>query len=138
MTNTSAAISPAWIAFQSSTPVRIAPARSASHYEQLVALMNELLDDIGDNEAHPNIDLLDLISLLVESYEAEHVVIPTAPPAEVLRYLMTSAGLRQTDLKVEMGSQSLVSDVLRGRRKITVRQAKALATRFNVSPSVFI
>jgi len=138
MMSISAAVTPAWHAFQSCTPVRITPIRNADHYDQVVALMNALIEDVGDNESHPNIDLLDLVSQLVADYEAEHVDIPDAPPAAVLRYLMTEGGLAQADLKAELGSQSVVSEILSGRRKINVRQAKALAERFRVSPSVFI
>lgn len=138
MTTLSEAISPAWRAFQKSAPVRIAPARSIDHYEQLVALMNELLEVVGDNEDHPDMDLLDLVSQLVSDFESEQVTIADASPAAVLRHLMTEHGLTQCSLKAEFGSQSVVSDVLNGKRRINARQAKALATRFNLSSGVFI
>ena len=138
MTNLGSTVSPAWRHFQATTPVRIAPARNAADYEWLVELMNDLLDEIGDNENHQDIDLLDLVSQLVSDYEAEHVIIADAAPAEVLRYLMAENGLTQASMKEVFGSQSVVSDILNGHRQINVRQAKALAARFNVSPSVFI
>lgn len=49
------------------------------------------------------------------------------------------AGYTQTaDLAQEIGSQSVVSEILNGHRQINARQAKALAQRFGVSSSVFI
>ncbi|WP_368860922.1 type II toxin-antitoxin system HigA family antitoxin [Desulforhabdus sp. TSK] len=51
---------------------------------------------------------------------------------------MDQQGLEETDLSKELGGQPVVSAILSGRRKINVRQAKALAARFNVSPSVFL
>jgi HTH-type transcriptional regulator/antitoxin HigA len=134
----SAALSRAWRDFQSSTPVRIAPPRTEAEFSALSALMNDLLDEIGDDAAHPDFDLLDLVTTLVEAYEAEHIEIPDAPPAEVLAVLMREHGLIQNDLRVEFGAQSVVSAVLNGRRKISAAQAKALGRRFSVSPAVFL
>ena len=44
---------------------------------------------------------------------------------------MDQHGLRQSDLP-EVGAQSVVSDVLHGRRRLNLRQVKALAQRFAV------
>lgn len=131
-------VAPAWQAFQQSLPVRLVLPRTAAHYKQLVALMNALLDDVGDDESHPNIELLDLVGHLVSSYEDEQIVVDDSDPAVVLRYLMEEHGLTQADLKPELGTQSVASEILSGRRVINARQAKALAKRFNVSAGVFI
>jgi HTH-type transcriptional regulator/antitoxin HigA len=45
--------------------------------------------------------------------------------------------LTQSDLP-EIGSQGVVSEILRDKRKLNMRQVQALAARFNVSPAVFI
>jgi HTH-type transcriptional regulator/antitoxin HigA len=55
----------------------------------------------------------------------------------VLRFLMEEHGLTQSDLP-EIGSQGAVSDILRGKRELNVRQIRALPMRFQVSPAVFI
>jgi HTH-type transcriptional regulator/antitoxin HigA len=54
-----------------------------------------------------------------------------------LHYLMAEHGLAQSDLP-EVGSQGVVSEILRGKRKLNLRQVQALAARFNVSPAVFM
>ena len=51
-------------------------------------------------------------------------------------FLMKEHGLKQGDL-AEIGSQGVVSDILRGKRELNVRQIKSLSRRFNVSPAVF-
>ena len=50
---------------------------------------------------------------------------------------MDEHGLSQSDLP-EVGSQGVVSEILRGRRQINLRQVRALSERFGVSPAVFI
>ncbi|WP_432212477.1 helix-turn-helix domain-containing protein, partial [Pseudomonas aeruginosa] len=67
----------------------------------------------------------------------EHYQIPAAPGHEVLRFLMQEHGLHQDDLP-EVGPQSVVSEILAGRRQLNVRHIRALAGRFNVPADVFL
>jgi HTH-type transcriptional regulator/antitoxin HigA len=100
--------------------------------------MNGVLDIVGDNEKHELAGLLELLGQLVEDYEKEHHVIPDADPREVLRLMMEKNGLKQIDLADEIGRQSVVSEILSGKRGINARQAKALAARFGISAAAFI
>ena len=133
-----AVIAPAWHAFQSVLPVKIGTIRNDADYERVVAFMNSLLDVVGDDEAHELADLLDLVGQLVEDYEGTRHVIPDAAPHDVLRFLLDQHGLMQSDLASEIGGQSVVSDILSGKRAINARQAKALAARFGVSAVAFL
>ncbi len=133
-----AVIAPAWHAFQSVLPVKPGTIRNDADYERVVAFMNSLLDVVGDDEAHELAELLDLVGQLVEDYEGTRHVIPDAAPHEVLRFLLDQHGLKQSDLAEEIGGQSVVSDILSGKRAINVRQAKALAARFGVSAVAFL
>ena len=56
--------------------------------------------------------------------------VPEAAPRPVLRFLMEQHGLEQSDLSEEIGGQSVVSEILEGKREINARQAKALAAVF--------
>ena len=51
---------------------------------------------------------------------------------------MEQQSLKQTDLSGEIGGQSVVSDILNGKREINARQAKALGARFGVSAAAFL
>ena len=111
---------------------------SEKDYKRRVRVMDELLDRIGANETHRLMPLLDLVTKEVESYENKNHILPDATPAAVLAYLMEEHNLKQTDLAEELGGQSIVSAILNGKRELNTRQVKALATRFNVSPAVFL
>jgi HTH-type transcriptional regulator/antitoxin HigA len=111
---------------------------SERDYKRRVRVMDELLDRIGSNESHRLMPLLDLVTKEIENYEAINQELPDAPPSEVLAYLMGEHNLKQSDLAVELGGQSIVSAILNGKRELNTRQVKALATRFNVSPAVFL
>ena len=131
-----AAAERAWQAFQSK--LGVAAIQTPKQYDRTVALMNRLLDVVGDNERHPLAGLLDLVGDLVSAYESRAHGVPDAEPREVLRLLMEQNGLTQTDLRAELGGQPVVSAILNGKRSINSRQAKALAARFGVSPAAFI
>jgi HTH-type transcriptional regulator/antitoxin HigA len=105
-------------------------------YDLAIARLNHLLDEVGTNEQHPLYELLDTLGAMIHTYEERHFSIPECSGAEVLQYLMEEHGLTQSDLP-EVGSQGVVSEILRGKRELNVRQIRALAGRFQVSPAVF-
>jgi HTH-type transcriptional regulator/antitoxin HigA len=111
--------------------------RTEADYERAVARLNDLLDAVGDDTTHPLYGLLDTLGTLIRAYEDEHVTLPKATGVEALQYLMEEHDLTQSDLP-EVGSQGVVSELLRGKRRLNLRQIHALAERFHVSPAVFI
>ncbi len=42
-------------------------------YGRLVALLDGLTDEVGEDESHPLASLMEIIGVLIENYEAEHV-----------------------------------------------------------------
>jgi HTH-type transcriptional regulator / antitoxin HigA len=42
-------------------------------YLKLVALLDDLIDEIGENESHPLASLMEIVGVLIEKYEDEHV-----------------------------------------------------------------
>ena len=80
---------------------------------------------------------METLGTLVDAYEREQVRELPSSPVAVLPLLMDEQGLNQSDLP-EVGSQGVVSEILRGGRQINVRQVRALSERFGVSPAAFI
>ena len=81
--------------------------------------------------------LIELLTLLVEDFESRHYAVPEAGPLDIVRHLMEAHGLRQKDLADVFGTESIVSDVLNGKRNLTKEHIRKLSGRFNVSPAVF-
>lgn len=129
------ALQKTWTAFDRVAHLR--PIRNDEEYDRTVALMNNLLDIVGDEENHALSSLLDLVSELVEDYDTEHFAIEASDPKEVLRYLIETRGLKQGDL-ASVVPQSNLSAILAGKRKISATLAGKLAKFFNISPAVFV
>ena len=81
--------------------------------------------------------LMKLLLLLIEDFERKTDPVPDAPPVDVLRHLMEAQGLRQKDLAEIFGTESIVSEVLHGKRELTKEHIRRLSARFGVSPAVF-
>jgi len=110
---------------------------SEKEYNEAVAVVDKILDEIGQNEAHPLADLAEALALFIHSYEAEHFPLSESTGPEILKSLMEEHGLKQSDLP-EIGSQGVISEILSGKRELNIRQIARLAKRFAVSPAAFI
>ena len=129
------AIQASWQAFDSMAHLR--PIHSEADYDRMVALMNSMLEVVGDDEDHALSSLLDLVSDLVSAYEEEHHAIEPADPKDALRFLMEARDLKQEDLSAIV-PQSNLSAILAGKRKISAALAGKLGKFFHVSPALFI
>ena len=111
--------------------------RSEEDYRKAMAMLDEIIDEIGEDEGHPLADLAEALALFIHSYEETHAKIRESTGPEALRLLMEEHSLTQSGLP-EIGSQGVVSEILSGERELNIRQIRHLATRFGVSPAVFI
>ena len=107
------------------------------NYNKLVNLLDNLIDEVGNNENHPLTSLMETIGSLVETYESQYINEIEGTPIDALNALLIEHSLKQSDLP-EIGTQGVVSEILSGRRQLNVRQIKILSKRFKVSPAVFI
>lgn len=126
---------PVWEHFRAATD--IAPIRDEAHYARMSEMLEALLDETEGDEDHAAMGLVDIVSDLIEDYEAEHHPLPEATGVEALKFLMEQHGLKQSDLG-EIGSQGVVSEILTSKRELNIRQVRALSKRFGVSTATFI
>ncbi|UUQ67140.1 transcriptional regulator [Pseudomonas fuscovaginae UPB0736] len=111
--------------------------KNEADYDALVAALDELLGIVGEDESSPLMSLVNIISDYIEAYDKEYWPMPVASGAEVLREMMREHGLTQSDLP-GVGPQSVVSEILSGKRQLNLRQIRWLAERFGVREQIFI
>ncbi len=97
--------------------------RSPSDLEAALARIEEIFDA---EEGTPEDDELSALFVLVEAYEDETVSIPPPDPISAIKFRMDQAELTQRDLIPILGSRAKVSEVLSGKRDITMKMARAL------------
>ncbi|EDX85310.1 hypothetical protein S7335_3009 [Synechococcus sp. PCC 7335] len=111
--------------------------RTEQDYDHSIERLNSLVDEVGTDETHPLYTLLETLSLVIQSYEETHHAIPDSDGIEVLSYLMEEHALTESDLP-ELGEKVAVTKILARQEELELHHIRALANRFNVSPSVFI
>ena len=104
--------------------------RALEEAEILIALD----PDPGTDEA----ERLGLLSLLIEKYELEKFPIELPDPLEAIKFRMDEQGLRQRDLIPFVGSKSKVSEVLAGKRSLTVSMIRALHEGLGIPAEVLL
>lgn len=106
-------------------------------YNEMVAFLDMLIDQLGNDQNHPLASLMETLGTLIETYENQVFSTSKKDSKSILKYLMKEHGLKQKDMN-EIGSQGVVSEILSGKRNLNMRQIQTLALKFNVSPTVFI
>ncbi len=128
------AANPVYTALLAKVPPRVI--RSDEQNEAYIEALYEMEQRKGRRTKEER-ELADLLTLLIEDYEAKHYDLPKASPLEVIQFLMDQHGLKQKDLVDVFGAPSIVSEVMRGRRDLNKEQIRRLSDRFHVSPEVF-
>lgn len=108
-----------------------------AEYERAVLLLNELIDEVGEDENHPYASLMETVGALIENYETQHFPEPIGSPLGALALLMEEHRLQTIDL-IELGNERSAEQILTGKQELTLPQIRALSKRFHVSPAVFV
>ena len=90
------------------------------------------------DENTPEGDELDLLLLLVKDYEDKHYHIPDPDPIEVIKLRLEEKGLKQKDLEPIIGSKSYVSQVLSGKKELTLKMVRGLHTFLGISADILL
>jgi HTH-type transcriptional regulator/antitoxin HigA len=101
----------------------IRPIKTEADYERALARIEELMDAERDSDAG---DELDVLTTLVEAYEAQHFPIEPADPVEAILFRMEQQGLSRKDLEPYLGSRQRVSEVLNRRRALSLEMIRRL------------
>lgn len=117
---------------------RTAPAviHSERENERCISML-EALDRRGEKLTAAERRLAELLTVLIEDFEEKTYALKPARPVDILRELLQANNLKQKDLLDVFGTPSIVSEVLREKRGLTVEHIRKLSRRFHVSPGVF-
>jgi len=92
----------------------------------------------GAKKDTPQGDELDLLVTLVESYEMKHYPIAPPDPVDAIKFRMEQMDMTKADMVQYIGSQSRVSEILNGRRKLTLGMIKALYKGLRIPAEILL
>jgi len=111
--------------------------RTEAEYEAALQRIAALMETDPDPTS-PKGEELELFSLLVERYEDEHYPMDLPDPVSAIKFRMEQQGLRSKDLVPYIGSASKVSEVLSGRRALSLAMIRNLVEGLGITAKVLI
>ena len=113
----------------------IKPVRTEQDYEDALERIDALMDAAPGS---PEFDELDILVDLVELYESKHEPMGYPSPLAAIEFRMEQGNLRPRDLIPFIGSRAKVSEVLSGKRAITMSMARALHQHLGIPADVLL
>ena len=115
--------------------MELKPIRTEVDYCNALAQIERLWDA---PESSPEADRLEILAILVETYEKAHFPIEAPDPVAFIEYIMDSRGLTRKDLEPYIGPRGRVADILNRTRPLTMTMIRRLATGLNLPAEVLI
>ena len=109
--------------------------KTENEYETTLARIELLMDALPDSSQEQELELL---TLLVEKYEAEHFPIDLPDPVEAIKFRMEQSGLESEDLIPYLGSQGKISEVLNYKRPLSLTMIRRLQAGLGIPAEVLI
>jgi len=109
--------------------------KTAPEYAAALARIDKLMDAKANT---PQGEELELLSLLVHEYEENVFPIDKPDPVTAIRFRMEQQGLKPKDLVPFLGSRSRVSEVLSGRRALSLKMIRSLVSGLGIPAEVLV
>lgn len=113
----------------------VKPIRTEADHDAALARIDALM---GAAPGTPESDELDVLTDLVELYETRNEPMGNPTPIAAIEFRMEQAGLSPRDLVPFIGSRAKVSEVLSGKRKLTMPMARALREHLGIPAEVLL
>jgi len=111
--------------------------KTEQDYQESLKLVEELLSCDPDPNSTMG-EQLSLLSTLIEDYEARIFPEKLPNPIDAIKFRMEQAGLKPADLIPYIGSRSRVSEILSGKRQLTLNMMRALESGLGIPAKVLI
>ena len=105
--------------------MKVKPIRTKKEHKAALLRIQELMDkDLADGSS--GLDELELLAIVVEEYEDVHEPVLPPNPIEAIKFRIDQMGLKESDLSEILGSRQRRSDILSGRRKLSLSMIRNL------------
>ncbi len=113
------------------------PIKSEQQYEDMLMRVYMLMQkDIAPDSKES--DELEILSILVKEYEKEHYPVPSPNPLEAIRFRLDQMNMSEAELSGILGARSRKSEILSGKRKLSLAMIRRLNEKLNIPAEVLI
>lgn len=121
--------------------IKIKPIANDDDFKEISSLIDTLVDaDLIESlsERQKAMDMLEVLTVLAIEYEKKHYPIPTLNPIEAIKQRMEMLNLSQKEVAKYFGGENRVSEVLNGKRQLTLRMIKNLYHNMGIPAEVLL
>ena len=115
--------------------MNIRPVKTNQDYDSALSRIEDLW---GAEPGTCEGDELEILLTLVSAYENENHPVPPPSPIEAIQFVMEQKGLKQADLIPFIGSRPRVSEILNGKRNLTLKMIRCLHSKLDIPAEVLI
>ena len=115
--------------------MNIYPIHTEADYNTALNRIEEIFDA---KPGTPEGDELEILGILVDEFEKRHFPIDAPNPVEAVKFRMEQLGLSQRDLARLVGSRSRASEILSGKRTMSLRVIRVLNEKLNIPAEVLL
>lgn len=115
----------------------IKPIKNKKQYKEYLKEAYELMQlDLKSNSSES--DKLELLSILIEQYEKDNYQIDPPHPIEAILFRLDQLNMKRSELSKILGTRSRTSEVLSGKRKLSLAMIRRLNTELHIPAEVLI
>jgi HTH-type transcriptional regulator/antitoxin HigA len=115
--------------------IAVRPIHTEEDHDAALARIDELM---SAKFGTPEGDELDVLVTLVDAYETKHFPMDAPDPVVAIEFMMEQQGLTRKDLEPMIGSRSRVSEVLSGKRPLTLAMIRRLHAGLGIAVDVLV
>lgn len=113
------------------------PIKTKKDYEDSLARAYELMQKNIKAGSRLS-DELEILSVLIEGYEEKHYPIPPPHPLEAIKFKLEQMGMDEKELNKILGGRSRKSEILSGRRKLSLNMIRELHNKLKIPAETLI
>lgn len=113
------------------------PIKNSQQYEDALTRAYELLQKNIKPDSKES-DELEILSILIKEYENEHYPIPKPNPLEAIKFRLDQMNMSEAELSEILGYRSRKSEILSGKRKLSLAMIRKLTEKLHIPADVLI
>ncbi|WP_028298944.1 helix-turn-helix domain-containing protein [Olivibacter sitiensis] len=113
------------------------PIRNEQQYEEALLRVYTLMQKDIKPDSKTS-DELEILSMLIKAYENEHYPVPQPNPLEAIKFRLEQMNMSEADLSEILGHRSRKSEILSGKRKLSLAMIRKLTEKLHIPAEVLI
>ena len=113
------------------------PIKTEQQYDEALARVYELMQ-IEIKEDTATSDELEVLSILIATYESEHYPMSSPNPLEAIKFRLDQMGMSEKELGEILGYRSRKSEILSGKRKLSLAMIRRLNEVLHIPAKILI